>query len=859
MATSRPTAPLDAAGRPGSSPAAQSIRSLTQLLEDDWHTPLGTVMTGRPGTLRGSLAPPTAGAPTVQQAARGAEAHLQGLLAAKDSEAALLRQQLQQLTADFKFNLKLLEERDAELERLEKELANQREADAAHNTGLAEARRLAAEREAALREKEARVLALEERQKQLVELCERQVSEARAARDEEAARCCQEVAAAASDAARQKAEIIAGYERQVTAATAAEREARQRATALAEENEHVRSSLQRAEARVAEQELAMQRMVAQFEGALATLQQLEAQYDSLAADAGAADRLRAARIAELEAEVEGLRASRAGLQQERDGAVARLEAAAAAAEAEATQAKQQYHCAMMDAAELTEALSAARSEAHQQRQRAETAEAAAAVARASAAAAQQAAERESSAHARTQGLLEAARLHHEAARRDGAEQEALAAQLREAAAVLEAERNDLAKVAEAAEAKVRAAEERAALLAEQVEQEGALRAQLLEEREAELTARWEHALEAAQGERATLQQALDLANRQLAAAHRDMETLRLQVQHLRLGGGSAPAAPYAGSTHSDGGSGYGGGRKLAGAADSIADEDGSVQETASLAGSRDVFVDLHEPLQHHQQHVASPQRGYGDRQQQQQQQQQQQGSRGGGSTTAGPSAAPAASAYQQQLHQHIDTLASKLSNFQRAVEEARQVGQQASQQLAESRSMLPAELQRRQAAVADAQLQAVPAAERQQFEAERQRLDRQLAEQQRLLAEREAELRRMQQAEEEAQRREEEEQRRRLQQQEQQEREWEQQRRRREAGLAAAAVPPSLLGAGGYQSFQPSSQASPAAGSSLGQLPGGRPVTASSYSQQRRSVLEAKAYLRQVAEMGGKAAGTGSS
>lgn len=388
------------------------------------------------------------------------------------------------------------------------------------------------------------VLALEERQKQLVELCERQVrraagltswlqsnsvavcdgnashvfmptpaacalggiqvSEARADRDEEAARCRQEVAAAASDAARQKAEVIAGgccsgsssglakrlgflcerglldaglqvccsiagslhtlcpshpptwtgYERQVTAATASEREARQRAAALAEENEHVRSSLQRAEARVAEQELAMQRMVAQFEGALATLQQLEAQYDGLAADAGAADRLRAARIAELEAEVEGLRASRAGLQQERDGAMARLEAAAAAAEAEATHAKQQYHRAMMDAAELTEALSAARSEAHQQRQRAEAAEEAAAVARASAAAAQQAAERESSSHARTQGLLEAARLHHEAARRDGAEQEALAAQLREAAAVLEAERNDLAKAAEAAEAKV---------------------------------------------------------------------------------------------------------------------------------------------------------------------------------------------------------------------------------------------------------------------------------------------------------------------------------------------------------------------------------------------------------------------
>ena len=44
---------------------------------------------------------------------------LQGALAARDAEVTLLRQQLSQLTSDFKFNLKLLEERDLELERLE--------------------------------------------------------------------------------------------------------------------------------------------------------------------------------------------------------------------------------------------------------------------------------------------------------------------------------------------------------------------------------------------------------------------------------------------------------------------------------------------------------------------------------------------------------------------------------------------------------------------------------------------------------------------------------------------------------------------------------------------------------------------
>ena len=339
--------------------------------------------------------------------------------------------------------------------------------------------------------------ALEERQKQLVELCERQVADARESRDEEVARCQQEVALAQGQAARAESEIVAGgwqwglngwmggwmvaclpvgtsgvlalvtclmssslvsapvtagYEKQVAAASAGEREARQRAQQLLEESEHVRSQLQRAEARVAEQELAMQRMVAQFEGALATLQQLGAQYDGLAADAGAAERLRAARIAQLEEENEGLRVARAGVQQERDASVTGLSAALAEAERGASEAKQQYHRAMMDGAELSEALAGARQEAATARGRAQAAEEELAGLRGEAAAARGALERESAALA--QGLLEASRLHQEAARRDAQEQERLAAAVREAAAVLEAERNDLAKAAEAAEAKV---------------------------------------------------------------------------------------------------------------------------------------------------------------------------------------------------------------------------------------------------------------------------------------------------------------------------------------------------------------------------------------------------------------------
>ena len=244
---------------------------------------------------------------------------------------------------------------------------------------------------------------------------------------------------------------------------------------------------------------------------------------------------------------------------------------------------------------------------------------------------------------------------------------------------------------------VLAAEERAHLLADQLEEERQLHAQVLESREGELTARWERALEAAQGDRSTLQQALELANRQLHAAHRDMETLRLQVQHLRLGapastaaapaavaaghntaaagpGSSALASPgYAGSSYSGaggaggfgaaaGGSGrlqvaVGGGGSTAGE-----EQEGSVPETASPSGSRDVFSELpdayHTARSHHSQEQPQHQ-----------------------SSSSNAGSGPGASAYQLQLHRHIDTLAGKLSTFQRVVEEARQVGHQASQQV----------------------------------------------------------------------------------------------------------------------------------------------------------------------------------
>lgn len=71
-------------------------------------------------------------------------------------------------------------------------------------------RRTLAEREAALRDRDARLMALEERQKQTVELCERQVEISRAERDEEVQRYQAEATAAQKNAAADRADLVAG-------------------------------------------------------------------------------------------------------------------------------------------------------------------------------------------------------------------------------------------------------------------------------------------------------------------------------------------------------------------------------------------------------------------------------------------------------------------------------------------------------------------------------------------------------------------------------------------------------------------------------------------------------------------------
>lgn len=105
-------------------------------------------------------------------------------LRGKEVELAQTRTQFTQLTADFRYNLKLLEDRDAELARLDSTVAVHRAAcdKAEHN--LAHARGLVNEKDAELRRQKNRVGELEAYHAEKVERLRKQTDEARYARDD---------------------------------------------------------------------------------------------------------------------------------------------------------------------------------------------------------------------------------------------------------------------------------------------------------------------------------------------------------------------------------------------------------------------------------------------------------------------------------------------------------------------------------------------------------------------------------------------------------------------------------------------------------------------------------------------------
>ena len=111
-------------------------------------------------------------------------ADIEERLRGKETELAQTRTQFQQLTADFRYNLKLLEDRDAELERLDGAVVTHRAAAEKAEQALAVARAAANEKDAELRHQKARVGELEAYHAEKVERLRKQTDEARYARDD---------------------------------------------------------------------------------------------------------------------------------------------------------------------------------------------------------------------------------------------------------------------------------------------------------------------------------------------------------------------------------------------------------------------------------------------------------------------------------------------------------------------------------------------------------------------------------------------------------------------------------------------------------------------------------------------------
>ena len=82
-------------------------------------------------------------------------------LAVREQELAKTKQQFAQLTQDFRYNLKLLEDRDAELERLDAAIVTHRANAEKADNALQQQKSLVTEREAEVRREKSRIAELE--------------------------------------------------------------------------------------------------------------------------------------------------------------------------------------------------------------------------------------------------------------------------------------------------------------------------------------------------------------------------------------------------------------------------------------------------------------------------------------------------------------------------------------------------------------------------------------------------------------------------------------------------------------------------------------------------------------------------
>ena len=106
-------------------------------------------------------------------------------LAVREQELAKTKQQFAQLTQDFRYNLKLLEDRDAELERLDAAIVTHRANAEKADNALQQQKSLVTEREAEVRREKSRIAELEAYYKEKVERLQKQTDDARFSKDEE--------------------------------------------------------------------------------------------------------------------------------------------------------------------------------------------------------------------------------------------------------------------------------------------------------------------------------------------------------------------------------------------------------------------------------------------------------------------------------------------------------------------------------------------------------------------------------------------------------------------------------------------------------------------------------------------------
>jgi len=106
-------------------------------------------------------------------------------LSVREQELAKTKQQFAQLTQDFRYNLKLLEDRDAELERLDAAIVTHRAAAEKADNALQQQKNLVTEREAEVRREKSRIAELEAYYKEKVERLAKQTDDARNSKDEE--------------------------------------------------------------------------------------------------------------------------------------------------------------------------------------------------------------------------------------------------------------------------------------------------------------------------------------------------------------------------------------------------------------------------------------------------------------------------------------------------------------------------------------------------------------------------------------------------------------------------------------------------------------------------------------------------